>query len=483
MWKFTRNFIIPKWNPNQSKPTAKKGCKSNIVFCKQLTTISSYEREKSSDQNNSKKQHFNHFGNYAYFQFLLSRSLLFETAGWLGTVTILCLNLHQRQLKSLFHNDGTKYYCPFSRSVKATSENLIQDSKLSENLLPEKNPEFSFDTDKTFKAHVDSNSNILKEWKLKSNQYSAAIHNSLGLSSLDNNSKKAFRNFQAAARLGSCQGFYNLGLCYELGKGTKVNLSRAAFCYRKAAMKGHGMASFNLAIYFHKGLGGLPVDHETAKLLLEQAAARGIPEALIYLGLEQLEEEKWIEAYNIFSNLASKDNIDGKYYLGLCYENGWGVDKNEKIAAEMFFQNAQSGHPKSILELIRFHEEGLGGCDQDLDFALSLSQILADQGNSEGKEAVSRLNSKKQNIRKESLGINSSHLKTRKATLHGSSSVPELGSYQQTATKFNPISRLLSYLNLLTDFVIEERKEPCENGKPVFFIGENNMTHTYILHF
>ncbi|GIY40318.1 acyl-CoA synthetase family member 2, mitochondrial [Caerostris extrusa] len=68
---------------NQSKPTAKKGCKSNIVFCKQLTTISSYEREKSSDQNNSKKQHFNHFGNYAYFQFLLSRSLLFETAGWL----------------------------------------------------------------------------------------------------------------------------------------------------------------------------------------------------------------------------------------------------------------------------------------------------------------------------------------------------------------------------------------------------------------
>ncbi|GIX73871.1 death ligand signal enhancer [Caerostris extrusa] len=398
MWKFTRNFIIPKWNPNQSKPTAKKGSRSNIVFCKQLTTISSYEREKSSDQNNSKKQHFNHFGNYAYFQFLLSRSLLFETAGWLGTVTILCLNLHHRQLKSLFHNDGTKYYCPFSRS-------------------------------KTFKAHVDSNSNILKEWKLKSNQYSAGIRNSLG-----------------------------------------------CFCYRKAAMKGHGMASFNLAIYFHKGLGGLPVDHETAKLLLEQAAARGIPEALIYLGLEHLEEEKWIEAYNIFSNLASKD-------VSLCYENGWGVDKDEKIAAEVFFQNAQSGHPKSILELVRFHEEGLGGCDQDLDFALSLSQILADQGNAEGKEAVSRLNSKKQNIRKESLGINSSHLKTGKATLHGSSSVPELGSHQRTATKFNPISMFLSYLNLLTDFVIEERKEPCENGKPVFFIGENKMARTYILHF
>lgn len=41
------------------------------------------------------------------------------------------------------------------------------------------------------------------------------------------------------------------------------------------------MATFNLAMYFMKGLGGLPVDVETAKLLLAQAAENGVPEVLI----------------------------------------------------------------------------------------------------------------------------------------------------------------------------------------------------------
>ncbi len=45
-------------------------------------------------------------------------------------------------------------------------------------------------------------------------------------------------------------------------------------------MKGHGLASFNLAVFFLKGLGGLPVDLKLAKELLAQAAEKGVPEVL-----------------------------------------------------------------------------------------------------------------------------------------------------------------------------------------------------------
>lgn len=48
-------------------------------------------------------------------------------------------------------------------------------------------------------------------------------------------------------------------------------------------MKGHGLASFNLAIFFLKGLGGLPVDSKTAKLLLVEAADKDVPEVSILM--------------------------------------------------------------------------------------------------------------------------------------------------------------------------------------------------------
>lgn len=48
-------------------------------------------------------------------------------------------------------------------------------------------------------------------------------------------------------------------------------------------MKGHGLASFNLATFFFKGIGGLPVDTKMAKQLLAAAAEKNVPEVYISL--------------------------------------------------------------------------------------------------------------------------------------------------------------------------------------------------------
>lgn len=48
-------------------------------------------------------------------------------------------------------------------------------------------------------------------------------------------------------------------------------------------MKGHGLASFNLAVFFHKGIGGLPVDPGIAKELLAEAAEKNVPEVFSFI--------------------------------------------------------------------------------------------------------------------------------------------------------------------------------------------------------
>lgn len=73
---------------------------------------------------------------------------------------------------------------------------------------------------------VPEDADILGEnIKSLSEKYSIAIENSVGVRNINKDDKKAFRSFQNAARHGSAAGFYNLGLCYQLGKGTRVNLN------------------------------------------------------------------------------------------------------------------------------------------------------------------------------------------------------------------------------------------------------------------
>lgn len=42
---------------------------------------------------------------------------------------------------------------------------------------------------------------------------------------------------------------------------------------------------------------------------------------------------------------------DAQYYLGLCYENGLGVQKSEKVASELFKKSAQQGNKKATDKL------------------------------------------------------------------------------------------------------------------------------------
>ena len=52
---------------------------------------------------------------------------------------------------------------------------------------------------------------------------------------------------------------------------------------------------------------------------------------------------------------------EAQYFLGICYEQGWGVEVNECKAASLYGAAAQNGHDGAMYNLGVFHEYGLGG--------------------------------------------------------------------------------------------------------------------------
>lgn len=63
---------------------------------------------------------------------------------------------------------------------------------------------------------------------------------------------QGFLCFQESRKLGSGKGAFNLGLCYEQGFGTSVDLEKAAECYEEAAELGHSGAQYNLGLLHYQ---------------------------------------------------------------------------------------------------------------------------------------------------------------------------------------------------------------------------------------
>lgn len=440
MWKLCRNRVFTRW-PTNRKHTVEN--KPNEVI--KLELLPSCSRARFSHGNGNQKQQANkqsrHFWEDPHFYYNSFTTSLLETVGFVGTAVTLCLNLHHRHFHTSYQQSSIRpSSCIFSKFALT----MPQDSNRGENTG--KPPTQDVHSTKTSKKQTPSKSSVLlQSLDYMITHHTIAAENSTGLKELNRNSKKAFHCFQEAAKLGSSQGLYNLGLCYEFGNGTTCDLKKAAECYRQAAMKGHGPASFNLGVYFLKGLGGLPVDPHTAHLLFMEAAEKLVPEAQLYLGLQYLEDEVWAEAFNIFHSLAKENNLDGKYYAGLCYENGWGVNRDTRLAAEMFSQAAAQGHTKATLALARFYKSGQGECDCDREFALTLYQMLTDK---DGKKTFATLK-------------NQSFSSTK---LHTSTSVPELGCDKKKAGQSH---KMPPHLDLILPI---ERTE-----KPSFFLGDAHL--------
>ncbi|XP_023227736.1 death ligand signal enhancer-like isoform X2 [Centruroides sculpturatus] len=241
---------------------------------------------------------------------------------------------------------------------------------------------------------IFTNEEINNEMKDASKKYVGHTQNIIGLQLLEEDPSHAFLHFEKAGKLGCSKANFNLGVCFETGNGIKRDLEKAAHYYKLAASEGHGLALYNLGIYYLEGMGGLEKDENTAIELIEKAAEQNIVEAQVFLGIHYFQCNKRCKAFKYFEK-AAKTSTDGQYYLGLCFENGWGTNIDNHQAAKLFSSAAASGHLEAIFSIASYYEKGLGGIEQDIDFAISLYKLAVNAGHKEAEYCLEKLKSSK----------------------------------------------------------------------------------------
>uniref|UniRef100_A0A4W3HXT3 Death ligand signal enhancer n=1 Tax=Callorhinchus milii TaxID=7868 RepID=A0A4W3HXT3_CALMI len=171
----------------------------------------------------------------------------------------------------------------------------------------------------------------------------------------------AFSCFKLAASQGSAKAQYNVGVCYELGKGISKDMTKAALYYSYAAAQGHSRAQYCWGRHLlHGKMGSETRDTRRALEQLEKAAKSGLKEAQAHLGVVYSEGPHRDQRKSIMYLRMAADNGDScsQYHLGLCYQQGWGVQTDVRQAAELYHKAAASGHRDAQCALGALYQQG-----------------------------------------------------------------------------------------------------------------------------
>lgn len=134
---------------------------------------------------------------------------------------------------------------------------------------------------------------------------------------VEKNIDKAFILYKAAAENGSSEGQWRLGQCYRYARGVPRNITDAIKWYKKAAKQGHKKAK------------------DTYERLSEDSFE-------IYKdGCIFIDNKEYKKAYEVFRSIALDPY--GKNGIGICYINGYFVEKNYEKAAYWFQKAARQG--------------------------------------------------------------------------------------------------------------------------------------------
>lgn len=233
-------------------------------------------------------------------------------------------------------------------------------------------------------------SEAASSFEITSDDCTAACQNKLGVKyAAKRQYQEAFALFQQASGHGHSLAQFNLGLCYENGKGIDKDLGKAAECYKKASTLNHSGALYNLALFYMEGIGGLPKEPSRALELLELAAQAGMKKAQSYLGIYYANESSnhidYSKAVSYLEKAASKKDAAAEYHLGICYERGLGVERDLAAAGHLYNAAAQHGSVSAQYNLGVFYEHGLGDLPVDHKEALRHYRIATEAGDEDAR--------------------------------------------------------------------------------------------------
>lgn len=152
--------------------------------------------------------------------------------------------------------------------------------------------------------------------------------------------EKIYHLYYQAAKKGLPEAEYALGRCYDSGEGTKENKKEAEFWYTKSANQGYVEAQKSLAMFYYG-------DDAKRIYWYEKAAQQGDSWAKFMLGRAYQEgegvEKDERKAATLFEEAATQGDECAIANIGICYFYGQGVEQDYKKAVMWFEKVAENG--------------------------------------------------------------------------------------------------------------------------------------------
>ena len=189
--------------------------------------------------------------------------------------------------------------------------------------------------------------------------------------------------------------FY-MGLCCETGNGIKRDYAKALEWYKKSAAQGYAKAMRNIGKMYEDSPWAEPnielavewyVDaarkgDAVAKKALDRIASTNMY-AIVKCAEKAFDEENWEKG--VFAALqTTMTNGILQMWLGYCYDNGYGVEKNLKEAFKWCEKAALKGYHWSMNRLGEMYESGRGA-EKNLKEAFKWYKDVAERGYSRGQ--------------------------------------------------------------------------------------------------
>lgn len=210
---------------------------------------------------------------------------------------------------------------------------------------------------------------------------------------------------RVGAELGSAGARCLLGDCYESGEGIAENPLRAAYWYTLAAEDGDFRAAYRLAQLYRDGRGvrenpayekyyaeiayngGIRaaerlisrIDRRVFSEVPARIEVKNRNEDRFELGYRAYTEEKYTVAVRLYTLAAEDGYARAQNNLGVCYEKGHGVTRDETAAAFWYGQAAAGGYGMGYLNLGDCYRHGRG-VEKNGATALACYRAAADGG-------------------------------------------------------------------------------------------------------
>lgn len=106
------------------------------------------------------------------------------------------------------------------------------------------------------------------------------------------------------------------------------------------------------------------------------------------LGIANLAADRLKAAVPHFKSATVHRHPEATFNLGVCYELGWGVDKNKKTAMECYRAAANLGHTKAMYNLGVFYARGDGGLPKNAKAAKACFEAASKRGLADAKKML-----------------------------------------------------------------------------------------------